>query len=213
MRVTNTAAQRLSLLDGLPGMIKASEARGQAQLVEADQLPAEGLPAARSALEAMGIEILGPTEGDPLFYDVRLPAGWKKVPTDHSMWSYLVDADGWKRAALFYKAAFYDRKAHMRLRHRYTYATRCLSDGTRIVGYVIDEREPPKDTPEYRIIWQTEPLVFPTKQAAWDSDADARQDAACKAWLDENLPNWQDPLAYWNDPERPTVGVFPPWRA
>jgi hypothetical protein len=29
------------------------------------------------------------------------------------MWSQLVDAEGVPRVAIFYKAAFYDRKAHM----------------------------------------------------------------------------------------------------
>jgi hypothetical protein len=46
---------------------------------------------------------------------VSLPPGWKVVPTDHSMWSDLVDAKGEKRASIFYKAAFYDRDAFIRI--------------------------------------------------------------------------------------------------
>ena len=36
------------------------------------------------------------------------------------MWSHIVDAEGRKRVAVFYKAAFYDRRADMRLEPRYT---------------------------------------------------------------------------------------------
>lgn len=213
MRVTNTAAQRRDPLDGLPAMIEASEARGQALLAEADQLPAEGMDEARAVLEALGFEIIGPTDGDPLFVDVKMPPGWKKVPTSHSMWLDLVDVDGWKRAEIFYKAAFYDRGAHIRMRRRFALQTRNLNERTRAMGYVLDNREPPNDETQYRVIWQTEPLVFATKEDLWDAGADEKQRAACEAWLAEHLPDWKDPLAYWTDAERPTVGTFPSWRS
>ena len=44
---------------------------------------------------------------------VKLPAGWKKQATDHSMWSKLLDESGAVVASIFYKAAFYDRIAEM----------------------------------------------------------------------------------------------------
>jgi hypothetical protein len=37
------------------------------------------------------------------------------VNSDHAMWSYLVDELGRERVSIFYKAAFYDRSAHMSL--------------------------------------------------------------------------------------------------
>ena len=48
---------------------------------------------------------------DDLFVNVTLPPSWQVNPTDHSMWSELVDSDGVVRAQIFYKAAFYDRSA------------------------------------------------------------------------------------------------------
>ena len=54
-------------------------------------------------------------EGDDLFRAVTLPKGWSKAATDHAMWSGVVDGRGVERVEVFYKAAFYDRAAHMRL--------------------------------------------------------------------------------------------------
>jgi hypothetical protein len=52
---------------------------------------------------------------DPIFCLAELPKGWKKRPTEHSMWSELVDENNVVKAEIFYKAAFYDRSAFMRL--------------------------------------------------------------------------------------------------
>jgi hypothetical protein len=72
----------------------------------------EGLDA---VAEALGIELLAHHEDDPLFRRVRLPEGWGFRYTDHSMWTDLVDDNGKKRAGIFYKAAFYDRRASIQL--------------------------------------------------------------------------------------------------
>lgn len=93
------------------GGIERQEARGQRELAADSALPTEGL----SSLPAeWGITSLGVRDGDPLFTNVQLPDGWKVQPTGHSMWSDLLDADGKKRAAIFYKAAYYDRRAFIR---------------------------------------------------------------------------------------------------
>lgn len=96
------------VLGGNPGAIERQEAQGQQELAASSQLPREGLGEAHT--KEFGIKVLG-TSQDPLFEDVRLPEGWKIQPTSHSMWSDLLDASGVKRAAIFYKAAFYDRNA------------------------------------------------------------------------------------------------------
>ena len=62
-------------------------------------------------------------EGDDLFRHAELPAGWKKVGSDHAMWSYIHDDQDRPRVAMFYKAAFYDRDAFARLESRYTYTS------------------------------------------------------------------------------------------
>jgi hypothetical protein len=115
-KVTNTAKDEQHpewTLGGNPGAIKAQEARGQQELVNAAVLPAECSADDRTALEAAGVVFGDPVEGDDLFINVTLPEGWKKQATDHAMWSELLDAEGKVRANIFYKAAFYDRRADM----------------------------------------------------------------------------------------------------
>lgn len=103
------------LLGGNPRAIEAQEARGQRELVESTVLPTECRPADKAALEAAGVKFGDPLPGDPIFCNAELPEGWKKEGSDHAMWSYLVDETGTQRAAIFYKAAFYDRSAFIRL--------------------------------------------------------------------------------------------------
>jgi hypothetical protein len=99
------------VLGGDPESIERQEAQGQAQLARSSQLPADGLTPELAAKHQ--IQIVGPSKGDALFVDVKLPKGTEVRPTDHSMWSELFAGDV-KIASIFYKAAFYDRCAFIR---------------------------------------------------------------------------------------------------
>lgn len=97
--------------------IEEQERNGQASLIHARegnvvQIPLDGSEHAE-AFEAIGITLGEPT--DELFRSATLPEGWKIVATDHSMWTRLLDDKGEERASIFYKAAFYDRRAHISL--------------------------------------------------------------------------------------------------
>jgi hypothetical protein len=85
------------------------EARGQRELAGADVLPSRG--SENPAWVKMGVVFGAKVPGDDLFRRVELPAGWKKVPTDHHLYSHLVDDRGRPRAQIMYKAASYDRDA------------------------------------------------------------------------------------------------------
>lgn len=113
-KITNTATQERVITDAFPDSIYASEARGQRELVMSTQLPVV-CHGQKEELVRAGVIFGEPCEDDSLFCEATLPDGWTKRPTDHSMWSELVDGDGKVRARIFYKAAFYDRVAHMRV--------------------------------------------------------------------------------------------------
>jgi hypothetical protein len=98
-----------------PGAIERQEAQGQKSFVKSDTLPTDMSPECKAALESFGFKFVGEVPGDPLFQFVEFPPGWKKKPTDHSMWSELLDPTGKTVASIFYKAAFYDRGSHMHL--------------------------------------------------------------------------------------------------
>lgn len=107
-----TLLEKPTLLDAMPGGIETSEKRGQAKLVASTKLPVDGLE--NPVFKKMGIKFGPPDEDDPLFCEAELPAGWKLVPArDSSYWSYVTDETETIRASVFYKAAFYDRKARI----------------------------------------------------------------------------------------------------
>ncbi len=121
-----------------PGGIEAQEKQGQLSMAgRPGKLPIKGTNTKeeRERWEALGF-VFGPpvhSGDDPqLWVEVVFPLGWTVVPTDHSMWSDILDAQGRKRAMMFYKAAFYDQKAHVQLERRYDtrrdYAGRGVGD-------------------------------------------------------------------------------------
>lgn len=98
--------------------IEAQEARGQQALIGQGLLPAVNEfhePMDDAPYEALGFEFGEPLYREPMFRPATLPEGWSMEPTDHVMWSKIVDAEGRARVRVFYKAAFYDRRTHMYL--------------------------------------------------------------------------------------------------
>jgi hypothetical protein len=94
--------------------ITEQEAAGQSQLVNSEMLPTKAYPDDAAYL-AVGVTFGEPDPRDPLFRPAVLPEGWKRQGTDHNMHSKVVDQYGRERISVFYKAAFYDRRADMRL--------------------------------------------------------------------------------------------------
>lgn len=112
--------------------IEAQEKAGQQQLVHSDRLPTEARDG-DAHFEALGFTFGAPDPADPMFRPATLPDGWVKQASDHDMWSYVVDPLGRRRVAIFYKAAFYDRSAFMRLVSIYEVVHDHGYDGTPIV--------------------------------------------------------------------------------
>ncbi|MYS44077.1 hypothetical protein GTY23_23160 [Streptomyces sp. SID5998] len=118
-------------------VIEGQERAGQGQLVNSDRLPtkietysdSDGL----ATLEALGFTFGGPDPDDPLFQPATLPEGWVRQASDHSMWSYIADQYGRRRVAIFYKAAFYDRRASMSLVTVAGYVAACQQAGVDVI--------------------------------------------------------------------------------
>lgn len=116
-------------------LIADQERRGQQQLVHSAVLPTEIEPYGgdQPAFEALGFTFGDPQPHDPKFRPATLPDGWKREGSEHDMWSYLVDELGRRRVAVFYKAAFYDRRAFMRLNTLNSYVLACQHNGVDVV--------------------------------------------------------------------------------
>ncbi len=106
-----------SMVFGSSGRVEAQEKQGQHELVVSEVLPSDlkGGEEAWEKLRSWGFVIGDVVPNDPIFRFVQLPAGWKKKGSDHDMWSSVVDETGGERISIFYKAAFYDRSAFMRI--------------------------------------------------------------------------------------------------
>jgi hypothetical protein len=173
-----------------PGGIEAQEKTGQAMFVRAQSLPKEMTGCTRADFERLGF-VFG-DDIDELFVTVQLPAGWRKDATDHSMHSNLLDNKGRRRASIFYKAAFYDRRADIHLTRRYD-VTMAPTDAN---GGPV-----PWEKAQYLAMTVTDcgKEIHRTgvyERGAYKADQQLREQAL--AWLDEHFPNWKNTMAYWD---------------
>ena len=161
---------------GISVAIERSEKRGQEELVQSQILPTKYNGDKKEDFEKIGIKFGKVCDGDSMFQEVVLPDGWKKVATDHPMWSKLVDDQGRKRAGIFYKAAFYDRDAFMNIIPRFS-TDSYKHDGKNVV------LDGDKELVEFRF-----------------EGYEAREQARIlgQNWLDKNYPDWKDATAYWD---------------
>lgn len=195
-----------SLITGdVSGAIMNQEKRGQRALVASGgQLPRTGFD--RAMLETLGFKI--GDEIDDLFIAVTLPAGWAMKPTSHSMHSDVVDEQGRERIHIFYKAAFYDRRAHMSFCRRYSCGVEPVTGFGEGYSREADEIAVVKD--QGVVIWRSETPIPSTdvyfhagvnrtddERKKYFQALNALQEMA-KAKIAEMFPDWQNPLAYWD---------------
>jgi hypothetical protein len=176
-----------------PGGIEAQEARGQKEFVSNEVLPKEMLHGTtKEQFESLGFEF--GDDADDLFINVKFPAGWVKKATDHSMWSDLLDEKGRKRASIFYKAAFYDRSAHISLNKRYSYSHQPEDNYLSDMSY-----EDRKDGNWYGVVTDCDDVIYktePVKNCGWEEPDKLRDEA--KIWLVKKYPDYENVLAYWD---------------
>ena len=211
------------LLAATPGGIENQEAQGQQTLVNSQQMPIKlnsydeefRDKDATYIYKKWGCKI-GKTV-DKLFIEVELPAGWKKVATDHSMWSKLVDNNGRVRASIFYKAAFYDLESFINLETRFhvTYE---------MVDWKVSARDHyEKISKEQRygvikdscvIVFKTEPRTFtkpypiPTVEERAKIERGATPEGHYAWWKEHD--NWEREIN--NEAEAVLVAQFPEYK-
>lgn len=167
-----------------PGGIEAQEKAGQSDLtMKFDRLPKDylywqGDGTWREAMERLGFEF--GDDVDDIFVSITPPSGWTLRASDHSMYSYIHDDQGRKRGSVFYKAAFYDRKANFSL------CTRYQGGG----DYRDQERfSSARDTAKGTVLIEYGPTE--------DFNQSEREDRSIFEWLDDSLPDWRNVEAYW----------------
>jgi hypothetical protein len=161
-----------------PGGIERQEKEGQIMQAMQDTLPRDG--ANVKQLEAMGFKHIG--TADDIFDNWKFPQGWRKQCTDHSMWSNLLDDKERTRAAIFYKAAFYDRSAHMHMVSR----------------YAISCYEPTKKEGVFAVVIKDGDNVIERFGESADYKEREQLEAKALETIKERWPNYKDASAYWD---------------
>ena len=178
----------LPVLFGGSEAIIAQEKAGQRELAVKGrdaQLPENVSKEDRAALEKAGVKFFEMVAGDKLFRHAVLPVGWEIKPTDHDMYSDLLDEHGRKRATIGYKAAFYDRWAQMSACNRFE------------PGYGKDDWGDP-EAQSYACIRDGGKLVWRGKFVGLGYDASTIcRDEAVKL-LSSLYPDYRDTNAYWD---------------
>lgn len=176
------------------GGIEAQEKAGQLEQAGTQTLPLDvgqryngKIEDARKPWETLGFRFGKAV--DDIFVEAAFPAGWKKVPTDHSMWSDIVDDKGRKRGSIFYKAAFYDRSAHAHLSCRFS--VREVYEGPRVIRIEDACGEVKREIAGE----DTDGLNGEAFHKAYDGNETKRRELF--AWLKENYPECENPTAYW----------------
>jgi hypothetical protein len=178
--------------------IEESERNGQSILTrKKDRLPIKGTVGSalyqrtapdemRRRWEAVGFtfgEVIQERNGT-IFVEAAFPPGWTLKPTEHAMWNDVVDEKGRKRAAVFFKAAFYDYSAHtFGLETRYN-VKGVYGRESNIEAYTVAD-------------WDGTALhTVPVPPGLGYSAQDEYRKPA-QQWLDEHYPDNADPLKYW----------------
>lgn len=179
--------------------IYRSEARGQRQLVMSESMPVwacKDHDANDAILRELGFEVGDPFPDDPLFRPMKLPEGWTKKGSSHDMHSDILDANGFARIGMFYKAAFYDRRADSSFNRRvsYTYDPRQDFGDRTVSQWAVVARAPGKGV----IIVAAFECPIPTDGDVWDGRRERAENEA-KAYIEEHYPDHMSPLAYWAD--------------
>ncbi len=181
----------LDIIDLLSGRIsgddiRAQEKQGQQELVNSDRLPRDleiygDHRTPQELYAALGIVVTD--EADDLFFNVQLPQGWHKQDTSHDMWSKVLDEKGRERLSVFYKAAFYDRKAHAHICKRYNF-TSVYGDEGHILN-AVSITDSGKEI--HRVTFEAE------KDEAYE-----KYRAYGEAYMNENFPDYRNVFAYWD---------------
>ena len=171
-------------MSGEQNVLETMEYEGQSKAVNETMLAIEMKPE-KKVWEKLGFSF-SEIPGDDVLCKATLPSGWTLRATDHAMWNDIVDTNNNVRASMFYKAAFYDRSAHMNLENRY-----CINR-----DYINE------DTVEISFGSKNEKLFVAGKYSYSDDDAYEKSEKCyqlAEDFANKNYPDWKNPLAYWDD--------------
>lgn len=194
MNSVNELSKMSAIIRGIKGednIVENIEKEGQQHVINNIMLARNMWPS-KEHFEQLGFIFEDIPDDDVLCY-ATLPKGWSIKATDHSMWNDIIDENGMIRVEMFYKAAFYDRNAHMDLICRYRICSRYNDDySTREIYFGNDIEK-----------------IFVAGQATISKNASEEEPNdyynqvkkltnIAKQYADENYPDWENVHVYWD---------------
>jgi hypothetical protein len=198
-------------------IIETQEAVGQIDMIKTTQLPIAVeklnferdnpniIKESKEIWGKLGIEIIDKV--DELFFSVKLPDKWEMKTRESSYGTYLVDEKGRERVSIFYKAAFYDRRAYADITRRFRISTKHefeldWSKACNLSKNEFDKlRRKEEESLTFGIVLDGENVIFETKHEKKFSEKSWKQvekfNKICRKYLDKNYPDWENPFAYW----------------
>lgn len=188
----------LRTMSGESNVLEHMEKEGQQRAVNNTMVAKKMFPS-KKKWEELGFTFTD-IPGDNLLCNATLPEGWKLEATDHSMWNSFIDEQGRERGSMFYKAAFYDRDAHMQLYNRYKVIKDYLDDHVTTEVYFGNPEEKLFVAGQIHKDYSSQESI----DAYFDELERLQNLAECFANL--NYPNWRDETAYWDDEKDISLG-------
>jgi hypothetical protein len=140
--------------------------------------------------------------------EAEFPKGWTTRPTNHYMWSDLLDDKGRVRGTIFYKPDFWDQDAHVKLNRRYYARTKrdyeWLDANRDKYTDMHDVRQDQPvtvtiiDTANWdKPVWSYGPITAKGYATPWPEFDNALNKLSDEA-IQTQFPNHEDVLAYWD---------------
>ena len=186
----------LTLINALDGRNRDADIveiveRSAQDVAVSTTLMAKDMNPGREVWESLGFEFAD-IEGDDVLCRAKLPEGWTMNATDSQYWTEIRDENGMVRGKMFFKGAYYDRKARMALKQRYEICTDYDEESnTRKIYFGNNDEE----------IFVAGTLARPKNDdyegfKKYELDTSILQMVA-KEYANENYPDWKDVRAYW----------------
>jgi hypothetical protein len=142
-------------------------------------------------LAAIGVKLLGVAAGNQFLQPITLPAGWKKVAGNRSVYSHIIDNKGRMRVEIIsYQAGSNEQKVFMYLCRRYgrSFDHDHFCNTNQGVTHITDGNQ---------VMYTTQPVAADTHPGNPDMVM-KETDAAASTWLNKHYPRWHNPGAYWD---------------
>lgn len=182
-------------INGEENFLENMEVEGQQKAIRRNKM-AKSMRPEKEIWEQLGFKF-SEIEDDDILYDATLPEGWSMQATEHAMWINILDPNGRIRGKMFYKAAFYDRRADMSLNCRYDIYTEHVDKdySTRIVYFGNPEEK-------LFVAGQIKRRNSTGEEGlkAYREEQELREIAT--KWANENYPDWKNVNAYWDLPTK-----------